>query len=589
MTDFGPPHLPPGTIIDEKYEILEVIGIGGMSVVYRVQHVHLLQQYALKVFLDRGEASLRRRFVSEARILARLRHSNIVVVQDLGELEDYGMYIVMELLDGHDLGVELREIERIPWKRMCRMAIQLADALSLAHREGIVHRDIKPSNCVILRNAAYGDLVKLIDFGIARINTERKWDREPPSTRTGQILGTAGYLAPEYMTGGKASHRVDIYALAVLMFRSIAGCLPFSGQALEMAYRSVNEDAPLIHEVWPASDVPPDLETAIRKGMARDPQLRFESADSFGDAIRHILLSDETSSVRHSSRMRDDDPSTPSSMHRAELYLTGATSAVTKQWLPQRTEKAEVEPAPYKKIISRSLGRYANSVQTFLESCFGSIEPGPRFSLLLDEPKFGVLDPRFRFLAHGFEDAGTAPNLTQVIEELGDVVAETSRTRIESSQRLHWIVLLIVQARNPLEYDGRAAIQRIKHQHRAAILPIHVSALEWAGDSANKHRMLFHDLVSQYHSPNLFRDKKPVDNPLFFFGRERELEIMLDAASAGISIINIVGAIESGKTSLVNHLGAALFGRRQEKVMERLAGQVCGVRVRDRRLAGWCR
>ncbi len=208
-----------GTLLDNRYEILEVIGTGGMAVVYKARCNRLNRLVAIKVLkreLSQDE-EFRRRFHAESQAVAMLSHPNIVSVYDVSHSNNLD-YIVMELIEGITLKQYLEQKGRLNWREALHFSTQIAKALEHAHSRGIIHRDIKPHNIMILKDGS----VKVADFGIARISSAQ-------NTLTREALGSVHYISPEQAKGGKVDYRSDLYSLGVVMYEMLTGRPPFDG------------------------------------------------------------------------------------------------------------------------------------------------------------------------------------------------------------------------------------------------------------------------------------------------------------------------------------------------------------------------
>ncbi|MEZ4361810.1 MAG: serine/threonine-protein kinase [Kofleriaceae bacterium] len=284
----APERLPLGSVLDGRYRIDDLVGIGGMGSVYRCEHTGIGRPVAIKVlhsdFIGNREASLR--FQREAIASGRLDHPNIVGVSDFGLLEDGGCYLVMEFLEGESLGSRL-ERERIPWREAIEIVRGVLRGLRHAHDRGVVHRDIKPDN-VFLAVKDGDPITKILDFGIAKLFAGGTDD--PAATRAGITVGTPAYLSPEQAVGGEITPASDLYSTSVLLFEMLTGRPPFEDQdPLAMLGAHVGRPPPEIAEIAPELVLPPELEPIVRHGLAKRPDERFTSANDYLRELAQLL------------------------------------------------------------------------------------------------------------------------------------------------------------------------------------------------------------------------------------------------------------------------------------------------------------
>ncbi len=258
-----------GRLLDNRYEILEVIGTGGMAVVYKARCHRLNRLVAIKVLKDDflGDEEFRERFHGESQAVAMLSHPNIVAVYDVSTSVSGDMdYIVMELIEGITLKQYMEKKGVLNWKETLHFAIQIAKALEHAHSRGVVHRDIKPHNVMVLKNGA----VKVADFGIARMMSEG-------NTLTKEALGSVHYISPEQAKGGRVDNRSDIYSLGVVMYEMMAGRPPYEGESpVSVAIQHINGGAVAPSTLNP--NIPRGMEQIILRAMAHDMEHRYVSA-----------------------------------------------------------------------------------------------------------------------------------------------------------------------------------------------------------------------------------------------------------------------------------------------------------------------
>ena len=256
-----------GTLLDNRYEILEVIGTGGMAVVYKARCNRLNRLVAIKVLKQElsQDEEFRRRFHAESQAVAMLSHPNIVSVYDVSHSNNLD-YIVMELIEGITLKQYLEQKGRLNWREALHFSTQIAKALEHAHSRGIIHRDIKPHNIMILKDGS----VKVADFGIARISSAQ-------NTLTREALGSVHYISPEQAKGGKVDYRSDLYSLGVVMYEMLTGRPPFDGDTpVSVAIQHINAKPVMPRELNP--DIPEGFEQITMHAMAADISKRYPSA-----------------------------------------------------------------------------------------------------------------------------------------------------------------------------------------------------------------------------------------------------------------------------------------------------------------------
>jgi serine/threonine protein kinase len=261
-----------GRVLDERYEIRAPLGKGGMGTVYRGWQLSVDREVAIKVIHPKlsNDRSAVKRFLREARLASRLSQPNIVNVYDFGQSGNV-LYLVMELLRGHTLASELGQGRRINPKRTITVAAQLCDALEAAHAQGIVHRDLKPSNIVILDDPPGRDLIKVLDFGLAKSLIQ---DSGSVVTNTDALLGTPLYMAPEQIEGKVSDQRADLYSLGCMLYEMLTGRPPFVENAVSAVLARHMHDA---HAELPPH-VPAKLRGLIDKLLAKAPDKRLQTA-----------------------------------------------------------------------------------------------------------------------------------------------------------------------------------------------------------------------------------------------------------------------------------------------------------------------
>ena len=268
-----------GKVIAGRYRVLALIGEGGMGAVYAAEHLLMGRKVALKRLhpeLAADEKSVAR-FQREARAAAATGHEHIVEILDLGFGEDGAPFLVMEYLRGKSLAVVLDEEKRLEPRRACRIVGQVLAALGSVHRRGIVHRDLKPDNIILTRRRGDPEFVKVVDFGISKMRQEDT-ERGMALTRTGVMLGTPFYMSPEQARGMKdLDHRVDLFGAGVMLYESLTGQLPFSGENYHQLLQAIlSGKRPPVLTLRP--DLSPGLGEVMEKALAQSPANRYQSA-----------------------------------------------------------------------------------------------------------------------------------------------------------------------------------------------------------------------------------------------------------------------------------------------------------------------
>jgi serine/threonine-protein kinase len=283
-----------GLTVDDRYEILRRIGEGGMGIVYEAEHTKLGKRVALKVLRDdfSSRPEVVERFRQEAKSASRIGNAHIVDISDFGEMPNRASYFVMELLEGDDLANVLAASSTLPLPRAANIVLQCCRALSAAHQKGIVHRDMKPENLFLTVRDERPDFVKIVDFGIAKMSDiETKGAPGRKLTKTGMIFGTPEYMSPEQAAGKpNLDHRVDIYALGVILYEMLTGRVPFVGDTfMGVLTQHMFEPVPKLAVANPSLEPSPAIEAFIAKALAKEPSERFASCDEMARALEQAL------------------------------------------------------------------------------------------------------------------------------------------------------------------------------------------------------------------------------------------------------------------------------------------------------------
>lgn len=287
-----------GATLSGRYEIVRLVGAGGMGSLYAGQHVDIKRKVAVKVlhrdFQCSEEVFLR--FKQEATLAATLQHQNICSVYDFGRTDDGTPYLVMDLLEGKTLSAVLESERRLTPRRAVRIIAHICEALSHAHSKGVVHRDLKPSN-IMIEGEDTKEASKLVDFGIAKSLAEDALRL----TATQETIGSPYYMSPEQCQALPIDHRTDIYSLGCVLYECLAGKTPFKAStALQTMYSHVHTEPESFKLVVSDEEIPEALEEVVFKAMAKNPNDRFQSAEDFKQAafaavgaMSHDCLRDE--------------------------------------------------------------------------------------------------------------------------------------------------------------------------------------------------------------------------------------------------------------------------------------------------------
>ncbi|HVU05715.1 MAG TPA: serine/threonine-protein kinase [Polyangiaceae bacterium] len=274
-----------GQIIDGKYKIVRLIGEGGMGAVYEGENTRIRRKVAIKLLHGAiaENQEMVARFEREAQVAGTVGNDHILEILDLGSLPNGDRYMVMEFLDGETLTDRIKARVRLQPKDAVALVKQVLTGLSAAHGAGIVHRDLKPDNIFILRaKAGVRDFVKIIDFGISKFSEQGASSR---MTRTGALMGTPHYMAPEQATGSAdIDRRTDIYAVGIILYEAVTGRVPFQAETFNQLLFEI-----ALAKIIPARQLVPELDSAIdsiiMKASARDPGHRFQTCEEFIAAL----------------------------------------------------------------------------------------------------------------------------------------------------------------------------------------------------------------------------------------------------------------------------------------------------------------
>ncbi len=354
-----------GQVVAERYFVEQLLGEGGMGTVYRARHISLEKKVALKVLHTEfaRKQDLVDRFLLEAKAASRIRNEHVIDITDFGVTPEGVVFFAMEHLEGKDLHSELRAIttkgELLPWSRAQNIFLQICQALTAAHEKGIVHRDLKPENIFLVEGAGKDDFIKLLDFGIAKVQAVGGGEGERKLTKTGVIFGTPEYMAPEQARGEQADHRVDVYAMGCLLFQFLTGTVPFKAESfMAVLTQHMVEPIPEISEsLLLRTGAPLGVLDVVTKALCKDRDQRFGSIRDFADAVESAGAEraspgqqNWTGSVRRVSGLEHPNPPSAKPSRRgrwpilavALLLLVGGLAIMLSM---QGGEKSQSNPA----------------------------------------------------------------------------------------------------------------------------------------------------------------------------------------------------------------------------------------------------
>lgn len=287
-----------GKVIAGKYEIVSFLGEGGMSSVFQAMDLVINRPVALKILLSLRTADERAilRFQKEAKAAGRLNHPNIVQLYDVGTHLDGTPYLVMDYVPGETLTERIRSHGQLSTREALKFFVQVCDALAHAHSNGVIHRDIKPSNLLITNGPAGSEVIKILDFGIAKV-----WDEAlsgQQTTRTGEVFGSPLYMSPEQAVGTKVDFRSDIYSTGCALFEALSGLPPHVGETtLSTIMKHQNDKAPSLREASLGREFPLQLEEIVAKSLNKNPDDRFQSMSDFSAALSSVIRTMDSGSI----------------------------------------------------------------------------------------------------------------------------------------------------------------------------------------------------------------------------------------------------------------------------------------------------
>ncbi len=320
------PRLPPCNALEQQYEVIEILGSGGMGHVFHAKHRSLPKHAAIKILNEKlqPDSRSRLRFEQEAKAAASLSHPNIVDVYDFGIADDGSPYLIMDYVRGHGLSEIIREEGPLEIDRFISIATQIASALQHAHANGVIHRDIKPANIMLVKIEHGEEFAKLLDFGAATLTKESAAGSPQELTQKGNFIGSPLYMSPEQIRGEQADARSDIYAFGCTMYEALIGKPPFRGETALLTMMShIESTPPTFAELAPALEIPERVEAVVQRCIAKEPDQRFQSAAE----LRKELFKSFAAGEQKDNAIGDGSL-TGEGLVRVDAQSTGITRAV---------------------------------------------------------------------------------------------------------------------------------------------------------------------------------------------------------------------------------------------------------------------
>ncbi len=348
-----------GQILNERYKVVEEIGRGGMSIVYKGVHELMDRLVAIKVLLPQlvSDQTSIKRFQVEAQAASCLSHPNVITIYDYGVVDDEQPFLVMDFLEGESLSDIIKRDDHVEMKRTIPIFMQAAEALEHAHQKGVIHRDLKSSNIMLINFEGKDDFVKVVDFGIAKLMPS-SGKQAQHLTATGEIFGSPIYMSPEQCTGSTLDARSDIYSMGAMMYEALTGQPPIMGRSVvETMEMHLTTPPPPLKETRPDLEINESLERVVMKALSKKPEARFQKMQELRDALEGVskLLEQEklfgpTTGLRSTAAKTK---SVPSKQENTQKSAQGKTSGVkTKAQETSRLEPAR-DDAPLNDATSK--------------------------------------------------------------------------------------------------------------------------------------------------------------------------------------------------------------------------------------------
>jgi serine/threonine protein kinase len=430
-----------GTRIADHYKIISLIGMGGMSAVYKAKHEFLEKIVAIKLLHEHlvTQVGSLKRFQQEAKAISHLSHPNIVGVHEFGLLNEGQPYLIMDYLEGESLSDRLKRTGPMSSERSTEIFVQICDALDHAHEKGIIHRDLKPSNVMLVKNGGNEDYVKIVDFGIAKLMPHAELEGQR-LTQTGEVFGSPVYMSPEQCMGQPLDVRSDIYSMGCVMYETLSGQPPYIGQnIMETMYMRLSDKPPAF---VPELKVPPQLEEIIMVTLAQEPADRYQTMKELKEEL-HVATespSKRTWTLLPTARrtVRTKNLLKRKRSVRDEVVWATAAVTISVSALVVWGETTHLWPWQTKTLSPETLWRrhQLNGQKLYDQANYAEAEKS--FKLAVAEAEqFGEHDKRFQNtlirLAKTYQIEGKANEFKEVSSRL-DAMMETTGETVDTEK-----------------------------------------------------------------------------------------------------------------------------------------------------------
>lgn len=462
------------------YEATEIIGKGGMGLVYKAFQCRLKRTVCIKTLLPEfaTDQETSRRFAKEATTTAALNHPNIVSIFDVGTTPEGVAYLVMELIDGKPLRLVLRDEAPMPVPRALALMDQVLAALGEAHTHGIVHRDLKPANVLVVMQRDGAELCKLLDFGIARVLSDNNDER---LTRTGMTVGTPGYMAPEQITGGEIDHRADLYAAGAILYEMLCGQRVVTGSNDLERFKKVLLEDPPPPSKRTRSPVPAALDKVCLKALSRRADERFASAAEFREALVQAMRAQPDAGGFHPGQIERTPTATAmgsgTSNEAHSRALVAAVLAADGEW--ERYRHLEPLERSMREAITTSDFRVLRATLTTLQEELKLKGPNENLKLLVDLAR-EVLEDELPTLVEWLADPAQRAGGKWLLQLLGRrPMAAYLELLPTLTTEVRGYLLEVIRAVDP---DASTLAAQVKTLGPNALIPVLVSARSWQGE-----------------------------------------------------------------------------------------------------------